>query len=50
MAYLLRSVAILTFHSKIALTIRSRQCFSIITQLLHRFRSVLQSGRNMSYR
>jgi len=48
MAYLLQSVAILIFHSKIALTIRSRQRFLIITQLLHRFQSVLQSCCNMS--
>jgi len=47
MAYLLQSVAILAFHSKIALTIRSRQCFSIITRSLHSFRSVLQGRCNM---
>jgi len=36
MAYLLQLVAIKSFHSKITLKIYSRQCFSIITQLLHR--------------
>jgi len=48
MAYLLQSAAILTFHSKMTLTIRSRECSSTITELLHRFRSVLQTRRNMS--
>jgi len=43
MAYLLQSAAMLTFYSKMALTSCSRQCFSAITELLHRFRSVLQS-------
>jgi len=49
MAYLLQSAAMLTFHSKTTLTICSRQCFSAtsITELLHRFRSVLQSRRNI---
>jgi len=36
MACLLQSAAILTFHSKMTLTIDSRQCFSTITKLLHK--------------
>jgi len=48
MAYLLQSATKLTFHSKISLTVYSRQCFSTVRELLHRFRSVLQSGRNVS--
>jgi len=48
MAYLLQSAATLTFHSKITLTVYSRQCFSTITELLHIFHRVLQIRHNMS--
>jgi len=38
-----------TFHSKVALTIRSRHCLSIIAHLFS-FSSALQSGRDVSWK